>query len=88
MSSLKSATIGCIQAFALLSSNLKGHNDLQDRLEDALEEGGRLKIWAGNLGALARGHSALDWRLRDASVMRTSILMLLEELRNLVDSSA
>lgn len=63
------------------------HSEKQDSLDNALDERRRLRVWAGNLGALARGHSALDWRLRDASVMRTGILMLLQEIKDLVDSS-
>lgn len=85
---LHSATKLCLQAFDRLCEDLKTHGDNEDSLENALDEGRRLRVWAGNLGALARGHSALDWRLRDASVMRTGILMLLRQIKDLVDSSA
>lgn len=87
MDSLKSATKSCLQAFVLLSARLQEHVEFHARLEDVLEESGRFRIWAGNLGALASGHGALDWRLRDASVMRTAVLMLLHELRLSLGSS-
>ncbi|GAB7349705.1 hypothetical protein MBLNU459_g0446t1 [Dothideomycetes sp. NU459] len=88
MSSLKAATAACLQDFALLFGQLQQHDELRDKLEEMQEENGRLKVWAGNLGALASGHSALDWRLRDSSVMRTSVLMLLRELQTLLQTSS
>lgn len=41
----------------------------------------RFKIWAGNLGALQRGSSSLDVRLRESSVMRIAIVQILKGLR-------
>jgi hypothetical protein len=41
----------------------------------------RFKIWAGNLGALQRGSSSLDVRLRESSVMRIAILQILNSFR-------
>lgn len=49
------------------------------------EESGRFRVWTGNLGALAKGHSALDWRLCDADVMRSTLLSLLEQLRDTLE---
>lgn len=46
-------------------------------LEDAYD---RLKIWSGNLGALQSGHASLDWRLRDAEVMSTTVRETLDIL--------
>lgn len=86
--SLHTATKLCLQAFDKLCEDLKTYGKNQDSLENVLDEGRRLRVWASNLGALAKGHSALDWRLRDASVMRTGIMMLLQEIKKVLDSSA
>jgi len=53
--------------------------------DEIRQESGRFRVWTGNLGALAKGHSALDWRLRDADVMRFTVLSLLEELQNTLE---
>lgn len=84
MSTLKSTTAACLQDFALLCGQLEQSDAFHNKFEDSQEESGRLKVWAGNLGALAGGHSGLDWRLRESSVMRTSIGMLLQELQTLL----
>jgi hypothetical protein len=50
---------------------------------DALEdEVGRFRVWAGNLGALQKGHSSLDYRLRDSPNLLSSALKLLNELEH------
>lgn len=83
MTTLKAVTESCMRGFALVCHALE-----QDALskktsygDDMREEFGRFKIWTGNLGAMAKGHSALDWRLRDADVMRSTVFSLLEELQ-------
>lgn len=86
MTSLKSTTAACLQEFAVLCGQLEQNDGFRDKLEDVQEESGRLKVWAGNLGALAGGHSGLDWRLRESSVMRTSVGMLLDELQTLLNT--
>ena len=40
----------------------------------------RFKIWCGNLGALQRGKSSLDVRLRGSTVMRNTVLKFLSQL--------
>lgn len=47
----------------------------------------RFKIWAGNLGALQRGSSSLDVRLRESNVMRIAILRILSSLRETLNES-
>src|SRR5215469_11239787 len=42
----------------------------------------RFKIWAGNLGALQRGQSSLDARLRDAVVLRGAVIKFLSQLQD------
>ncbi|KAH7411569.1 hypothetical protein DE146DRAFT_640763 [Phaeosphaeria sp. MPI-PUGE-AT-0046c] len=41
----------------------------------------RFKIWIANLGALQRGSSSLDVRLRDTDVMRIAVLQVLSSLQ-------
>lgn len=54
-----------------------------------LDERGRLRIWAGNIGAHQTGQSSLDYRLRDASHLKNETVKLLHRLlrllRDLVD---
>jgi hypothetical protein len=42
----------------------------------------RFKIWAGNIGALQRGSSSLDVRLRESNVMRVAIIQILKSLQD------
>lgn len=53
-------------------------------LEDEYD---RFKVWSGNLGARHSGHASLDWRLRDAETMSTSVLKLLEILEDHLENS-
>ena len=46
------------------------------------DEFGRFRVWSGNLGALQKGHSSLDYRLRDAPLLSGEVLKLLEELQS------
>ncbi|OQV08179.1 hypothetical protein CLAIMM_12492, partial [Cladophialophora immunda] len=48
----------------------------------------RFKIWAGNLGALQRGRSSLDARLRDSVVLRAAVLKFLGQLQDTLAKSA
>ncbi|KAM0387708.1 hypothetical protein ACHAQC_010354 [Fusarium culmorum] len=58
--------------------------DLRVTLED---ERGRLRVWASNLGALQQEASkkSLDYRLRDAPLMRTTVALGLENLHSSAD---
>ena len=47
----------------------------------------RFKIWCGNLGALQRGRSSLDVRLRDSAVMRETVLRFLSQLQDSLKQS-
>ena len=44
------------------------------------DELGRLRIWAGNIGAYQNGHLSLDFRLRDSSHIRQQIINLLDQI--------
>jgi hypothetical protein len=49
-----------------------------------LDELGRLRVWAANIGAHQIGQSSLDYRLRDASHIKDQIIRLLERLQRLL----
>ncbi|RGP58884.1 ankyrin repeat protein [Fusarium sporotrichioides] len=59
-------------------------DDFRLTLED---ERGRLRVWASNLGALQSETSkkSLDYRLRDAPLMRTTVTLGLENLNSSAD---
>ena len=50
------------------------------RIQTWRDELGRLRMWAGNIGAHQSGQSSLDFRLRDSSHIRDKIITLLEDL--------
>ena len=83
MTSLRLATAANVRSFqilvnALVTSNSKWKEQLdQEAIED---EFGRFRVWSGNLGALQKGHSSLDYRLRDSPLLSGNALRFLEEL--------
>lgn len=83
MTAIRNATIACTRSFRLLAAALEGgdaaHRDLiaPASLED---EYGRFRVWSGNLGAQQKGHSSLDYRLRDSPLLQSNVLKLLQEL--------
>lgn len=86
MSTLRAATESCIHSFAVVCHEIDQRPLLDaSACEEIREEFGRFRVWTGNLGALAKGHSALDWRLRDADLMRSTVLSLLEELQRTLE---
>ncbi|KAJ5371653.1 hypothetical protein N7517_003659 [Penicillium concentricum] len=44
------------------------------------DELGRLRIWAGNIGAHQTGQSSLDYRLRDASHLKNETMKILQRM--------
>jgi hypothetical protein len=86
----QTAASTCLQAFSILLQAL--HNAgpeiavqvPRDSLED---EFGRLRVWAANIGALQKGHSSLDYRLRDAPLVHENVLKLLAELKENIHQS-
>ncbi|KAK5683233.1 hypothetical protein LTS10_004764 [Elasticomyces elasticus] len=84
MSSLSNSTQACVTLFASLCAKLPetASRHLEQMPLHALDnEFDRFKIWSGNLGARQSGHASLDWRLRDAATMSTSISKLLGDLK-------
>jgi hypothetical protein len=85
MSTLRLATATNVRAFQILTDTLAASDGKWtegldgDALEDEI---GRFRVWAGNLGALQKGHSSLDYRLRDSPNLLSSALKLLNELEH------
>ncbi|KAH8725262.1 hypothetical protein GQ44DRAFT_681650 [Phaeosphaeriaceae sp. PMI808] len=83
MSSIRLATAENVRGFqnlsyALISSVDKWTNSINhEALEDEI---GRFRVWSGNLGALQKGHSSLDYRLRDSPLLSSNALKFLQEL--------
>ena len=83
MSAIRQGTAECIRSFQTLSTALLAHNVVFRSMinTEALEdEQGRFRVWSGNLGALQKGHSSLDYRLRDSPLLQMNVLKLLNEL--------
>jgi len=49
---------------------------------------GRFRVWAGNMGAHRVGRMSLDYKLREASHVHSTVLELLEELNESLAESA
>ncbi|KAF2005380.1 hypothetical protein P154DRAFT_457349 [Amniculicola lignicola CBS 123094] len=92
MATIRLATAVNIRNFQELSAALSDGDSKYSHLVDpvALEdEFGRLRVWAGNLGALQKGHSSLDYRLRDSPLLSSNALKFLGELEtNLSEATA
>lgn len=79
---------------SLVADGMNGLQQLLTSLSDGSESAGaaavesslvRFKLWAGSLGAhRASGSRSLQYRLRDASSIRTLLVSLLEDLNRLV----
>ncbi|CAE7008648.1 MACRO domain containing protein [Pyrenophora teres f. teres] len=90
MSSLRLATAVNIRAFQNLTNALstsQGQWTASIDGEALADEIGRFRVWAGNLGALQKGHSSLDYRLRDSPVLSNNALKLLHELEHNLNES-
>ncbi|KAF2823767.1 hypothetical protein CC86DRAFT_371989 [Ophiobolus disseminans] len=90
MSSIRLATASNVWAFQALSHELSASDNKWTGLIDreALEdEIGRFRVWSGNLGALQKGHSSLDYRLRDSPLLSSNALKFLEELENNINEA-
>lgn len=85
MSELRLATAANVRALQSLAHALDtSHGKWSDSLDrEALEdEAGRFRVWSGNLGALQKGHSSLDYRLRDSPLLSSNALRFLQELED------
>jgi hypothetical protein len=92
MATIRLGTAAAVRSFQELSAVLNDKDTtfthLIDR-ENLEDEFGRLRVWSGNLGALQKGHSSLDYRLRDSPLLSSNALKLLKELeQNLSEALA
>lgn len=88
MSAAHYGTSACLRSFAqvrksLLTSSLSGQIQVV-ALED---EFGRFRVWAANIGALQKGHSSLDYRLREAPLVQENVQKLLKEVHDCLQES-
>ncbi|KAK8087890.1 Protein kinase domain containing protein [Apiospora hydei] len=90
MATLRAQTTSCLELFASLAKLLEnGPADHRNNLPvpQVEDQAARLKVWAGNLGALNTGHSALDHRLRDSTAIRNAIVRILGMAEDLLKIS-
>ncbi|CAG7974036.1 unnamed protein product [Penicillium salamii] len=73
----------CLVQFVSLadSGELKGNEVPLQKWTDEL---GRLRVWAANIGGHKTSQSSLDYRLRDASHIKSQIVRLLEQVQELL----
>lgn len=50
-----------------------------------LEEAGRLRMWARNVGAHRQGKVSLDHRLREASQVRSMVAQILQDIKRFLN---
>lgn len=90
MASLRLATASNVLAFQQLSEALNSGSEKwatsinYEALEDEI---GRFRVWSGNLGALQKGHSSLDYRLRDSPLLSSNALRFLKELEENINEA-
>jgi hypothetical protein len=76
---------GCLTQFlSLINSGALSDHAEEVPLQDWTDELGRLRVWAANIGAHQTRQSSLDYRLRDASHIRSQIVRLLEQVQELL----
>ncbi|KAL9038333.1 MAG: hypothetical protein Q9180_003202 [Flavoplaca navasiana] len=79
--------LSCLRSFGELLKlvNAPRYN-YKDEVSAAswIDELGRLRIWAGNVGAHQTGSSSLEFRLRDSSHIRDEVTNLLTDLERLL----
>ena len=74
------------RGFSSLKTLLDGLDGNPTQGSAAASHLARLKLWAGNLGAhRSSGTRSLEYRLRDASSVRSHIISLLQDLCTTVD---
>ncbi|OKP06953.1 hypothetical protein PENSUB_6136 [Penicillium subrubescens] len=91
MDDIGALATSCARCFDTLTQSLHTSSDeLKTQMIPIAigNEYARFKIWAGNLGALQRGRSSLDARLRDSVVLRAAVLKFLTQLQDSLSKSA
>ncbi|KAF2262112.1 hypothetical protein CC78DRAFT_520841 [Lojkania enalia] len=92
MATIRLGTAANVHLFQSLTTLLRTTDSPLSQLIDGValeDEFGRYRVWSGNLGALQKGHSSLDYRLRDSPLLSSNTLKLLKELeQNLSEAIA
>src|SRR2546423_14990641 len=84
--SISSLLVDCLSLFnALVAREDLIARDAEVPASLWMDELGRLRVWAANIGVHQTGQSSLDYRLRDASHIRDQTIRLLERLRQTFD---
>ncbi|KAL2865871.1 uncharacterized protein BJX67DRAFT_382554 [Aspergillus lucknowensis] len=85
MSTISDLTRSCLkQLNELISSDALAQSQNAVPLRAWKDELGRLRLWAGNIGAHQTGQSSLDYRLRDASHIKGQTIKILEAIKKLL----
>ena len=69
----------CLHIFKKLMHTRQQPKDNDMSEDDIVDAVARFRTWVDNIGALQRGESSLDYRLRHAD-LRTEVLRLLDQL--------
>ncbi|KAI9709577.1 MAG: hypothetical protein M1820_003337 [Bogoriella megaspora] len=83
MSAIQTGAASCLCSFQRLAKLLRSAESRFRQLipsKKLRDEDGRFRVWCSNLGALQKGHSSLDWRLRESQLMQSEVKELLKEL--------
>jgi hypothetical protein len=80
MSTIRLGAAVNVREFQSLLNSLETHQGHVVDSEALQDEFGRFRVWSGNLGVLQKGHSSLDYRLRDAPLLSNEVSKLLKEL--------
>ncbi|KAL3475863.1 hypothetical protein BJX99DRAFT_258944 [Aspergillus californicus] len=87
MSTISDLSRACLKQFTdLIQSDALAQTPSQSgvTLRAWKDELGRLRLWIANIGAHQTGQSSLDYRLRDASHIRTQTLKVLKAISTLL----
>ena len=92
MDTINDQAAGCLRLFRevnrLLNSTPAGEKFRVSLPAAGLDdEIGRFRVWCSNLGALQRGHSSLDYRLRDSPLLFSNVTKLLKETQANLDET-
>ncbi|KAL2783481.1 hypothetical protein BJX66DRAFT_344883 [Aspergillus keveii] len=82
MAMISSSLKSCMRLFVeLIDSKTLAQFETEVSVRKWEDELGRLRVWAANIGAHQSGQSSLDYRLRDASHLKTETTNLLNSLQ-------